>query len=159
MSAPIVLPTLKEWVEQHVRAIYVAEPGKEFDIAFNTFIHEHATITVNGRKLSRQEYKKQLETQKADQKSAVVEFLSAVEVAGDNHKPPLTGDVGTAFQVTIDERFPHTGIPRSRSIDSSLNVAIIFDENIQPGQGEPVGDHDQRRVSVLSQVTSVRTNL
>jgi hypothetical protein len=85
MSVNIVLPPLRSWAEQHLSSIIKATTQTAFDSAFEAFLSKHATITVNGKNVSRDEYKKQLRGEGFDEAGAIVQFGGAVEVPSENN--------------------------------------------------------------------------
>jgi hypothetical protein len=85
MSVNIVLPSLRNWAEQHLSSIIKATTQTAFDSAFEAFLSKHATITVNGKNVSRDEYKKQLRGEGFDEAGAIVQFGGAVEVPSENN--------------------------------------------------------------------------
>jgi hypothetical protein len=85
MSVNIVLPPLRSWAEQHLSSIIKATTQTAFDSAFEAFLSKHATITVNGKKVSRDEYKKQLQGEGFDEAGAIVQFSGAVEVPSESN--------------------------------------------------------------------------
>ncbi|KAH8093132.1 hypothetical protein BXZ70DRAFT_950206 [Cristinia sonorae] len=159
MSTAAVLPGLTDWVKQHVTTLYTATSKDAFTDAFNAFVAKNASITVNGKKISRDQYMQQLLSQKFEEAGAEVNFLATVEVPADPTQTDVAGDVGASFKATIDEKFLVLGVPETRIVTSSLNVVIIRDPTIEPphlpGKG---GLFDPRRVSVLNQVTVVDPN-
>jgi len=154
MTAAIALPSLTNWLKQHVTTLYTVTDTSAFDDAFDAFLTKDASITVNGAKITRDQYKQQLLGQKFEESGAQVNFLASVEVPADQTQTALAGDVGISFQATVDEKFLVLGAPETRSVNSSLNVVIIQDKTITPpnlpGRG---GAFDPRRVSVLNQIT------
>lgn len=75
-----VIPTLTEWAKTRVTALFEAKTAQEFDDAFNAFLAHHVdSIVVNGKKLSKAEYKASLERLRAPELSAKVEYLGDVE--------------------------------------------------------------------------------
>lgn len=76
-----VIPTLTEWAKTRVTALFEAKTAQEFDDAFNAFLAHHVdSIVVNGKKLSKAEYKASLERLRAPELSAEVKYLGDVEV-------------------------------------------------------------------------------
>ncbi|KZT67890.1 hypothetical protein DAEQUDRAFT_728669 [Daedalea quercina L-15889] len=76
---PEIVP-LTRWAENSISAIYKAPKQDDFTHAFDAFIAEDAQITVNGKHLSRAQYKELLQGERALEQSASVSFLGAVEV-------------------------------------------------------------------------------
>jgi len=154
MASNIVLPNLTNWTKQHLTTIFQATAQADFNAAFDAFIAQDVSITVNGQSTSRDDYKQQLSSGKGVEQSASVNFLGAVEVPADSTQPVLAGTVGTFFNAIIDEKFLVFGAPESNTVTSALNVVIAQDKSIQPpklpGRG---GFFDPRRVTVLNQVT------
>lgn len=83
-----VLPPLTDWAEGHLSAILKATTEAHFDSAFDAFISNHVNITVNGKPLSREQYKQQLLGESAvNKQSASVQFSGTVEVPTDAEQP------------------------------------------------------------------------
>jgi hypothetical protein len=82
------LPSLEGWVENHLISIYKAKTRDEFDVAFDAFITKHnphdkrepVSIFVNGEKMTREEYKKALLSQRELEKDVALEFDGVVKV-------------------------------------------------------------------------------
>jgi hypothetical protein len=88
MSVNIVLPTLTAWTEGHLSSVLQATTSTDFDSAFDDFLSKNVTITVNGRHLSRDEYKQQLLGESAvNKESTSVKFDGVVEVSTDQEQP------------------------------------------------------------------------
>lgn len=80
MTANIVLPNLTNWAEQHLQSIWNATSQSDFDSAFNNFVAENATITVNGNHVSRDQYKQRLLGENPIEAKVQLTFNGAVEV-------------------------------------------------------------------------------
>ena len=83
MSVNIVLPDLPTWVEGGISAIYMAKTEEQFNEAFDHFIAEKVSIRVNGKHMSRDEYKKQLQGEGFLEAGADVTFNGVVEIPND----------------------------------------------------------------------------
>lgn len=83
MTSAIVLPSLTNWVKQHLTALLKTTTQEDFDAAFNSFISQNVTITLNGKHLTRDQYKQQLQGEKFEESGALVNFLGSVEVSKD----------------------------------------------------------------------------
>ena len=59
MSQPVIL-SLPDWVKQGISTLYKAQSVDEFSEAFDAFLSARAQIKVNGKPLSREQYKKLL---------------------------------------------------------------------------------------------------
>ena len=87
MSSAIVLPSLSNWTESHISAIYKAQ--SDTSSAIDNFLSKDAVIVVNGKKISRDYFGKELQSEKFIEVSASVEFLNIVEVPSDKETPVL----------------------------------------------------------------------
>ncbi|KAJ7619584.1 hypothetical protein FB45DRAFT_931155 [Roridomyces roridus] len=127
MSVNLVLPTLKNWAQMP---------------AFDNFLSTHATVTVNGKHISRDEYKKQLQGEGFLEAGASVTFNGAA------------GVVGLFYTAVISEKLILHGEPESSQVTSSLNLVIEEDKSLTPPHlpSGVHGDFDGRRVSVLNQI-------
>lgn len=87
MSTNIVLPTLTQWVENHVTAIIQSQTQADLQTAVDAFLSKNATIVVNGAQISQAQFVTQLAGETFDEESATVTFTASVAVpatAGDN---------------------------------------------------------------------------
>ncbi|KAJ6476358.1 hypothetical protein C8R45DRAFT_1102616 [Mycena sanguinolenta] len=153
MSVNIVLPPLKTWAQQHLSSIIQATTQTTFNSAFDAFVSKNATITVNGKKVSRDEYQKQLQGEGFDEAGATVQFSGAVEVPLEGNSIQA-GVVGLFYTAIIAENIVIRDAPVQRQITSSLNLVIEEDKSLTPPH-LPHGIHgffDGRRVSALNQV-------
>lgn len=83
MTSAIVLPPLSTWVKNHITTIIQATTQAAFNQAFDDFLEQKATITVNGQATSRDAYKAQLQGENFEEVAATVTFNGAVEVPKD----------------------------------------------------------------------------
>ncbi|KAJ7619602.1 hypothetical protein FB45DRAFT_840096 [Roridomyces roridus] len=154
MSVNLVLPTLKNWAQLRLSAIIKATTPSAFDTAFDNFLSTHATLTVNGKHISRDEYKKQLQGEGFREAGASVTFNGAVEIPNDKSNTFQAGVVGLFYTAVISEKLILHGEPESNQITSSLNLVIEEDKSLTPPHlpSGVHGDFDGRRVSVLNQI-------
>ena len=52
-----VLLTLDSWVQQHITTVYSAKTVDDFNTAFDAFMSQNVIIKVNGKPMSRDQYK------------------------------------------------------------------------------------------------------
>ena len=52
-----VLLTLDSWIQQHITTVYSAKTADDFNTAFDAFISQNVIIKVNGKPMSRDQYK------------------------------------------------------------------------------------------------------
>ena len=145
MSVAIVLPTLSVWAEGHLSAVLQATTEAEFDSAFDGFLSKHASITLNGQHLSRDQYKQQLLGESAvNKRSGSVKFDSVVEVStdleqpvkvcslwylsldGTDCRPDQAGVVGAFYTATIDLNEIVFGAPAQTQSNSSINIMSVL---------------------------------
>ncbi|CCL99831.1 uncharacterized protein FIBRA_01855 [Fibroporia radiculosa] len=141
------VPPLAIWTKESVSALYTATSSANFNDAFNAFLADDAVFTVNGKHLTRAQYKDLLQGEKFLEGSAQVSFSDSVEVPKNENEPAEAGSVGLFFKVTVAERDLVFGAPVTRTVTSSLNVTIVED-----------GSALNRRVSTLSQVVLTETS-
>ncbi|KAJ6479022.1 hypothetical protein C8R45DRAFT_832855, partial [Mycena sanguinolenta] len=128
---------LNDWAQQHLSAILKATTQTEFDSAFDAFVSKNATITVNGKKVSRDEYQKQLQGEGFDEAGATVQFSGAVEAGSiqvgveatncskyDSYEVQA-GVVGLFYTATIMEHIVVRDAPVEKHITSSLNLVYV----------------------------------
>jgi hypothetical protein len=87
MSANIVLPSLSNWTENHISAIYKATSQTDTSNALDDFLSKDAVITANGEKISRTDLTKDLQSEKFLELGASVTFVNIVEVPADKAAP------------------------------------------------------------------------
>ncbi|OBZ74503.1 hypothetical protein A0H81_05157 [Grifola frondosa] len=161
MTSNIVLPSLPNFVEQHITAIFNAKTAEDFDNAFEACFSKHVSVTVNGKHISRDECKKQLQGEKTGETSAEVTFNNIVAVPAGDDQPIGTGVVGVSYKVTVFGRFFVFGARQSSSFTSSLNVVVAQDKSLPEPQSPPHvrgGATDTRRISVLNEVVLHQLN-
>ncbi|KAF9809586.1 hypothetical protein IEO21_07357 [Rhodonia placenta] len=122
-GGPEIVP-LNLWTENHITAIYKATNRADFDKAFDEFIDKNAQITLNGRKIGREEYKLQLVGEKFFERSADVSFVGSVQREGKIVDYIQTGDVGVFFKATVFGRLFYRGAPVSSTVNSSINAVV-----------------------------------
>ncbi|PPQ66403.1 hypothetical protein CVT26_011271 [Gymnopilus dilepis] len=153
MAANIVLPSLTNWTEQHITAIFQATSQDDFTSAVNAFLSDKVQITVNGQSVSRTDFVNQLSAETALEQSATVTFSGAVEVPADSTQPVAAGSVGVFFNALIAEKLRVLGGPVTRQVATSLNVVIAQDPDVPQPKPSPIhGDFDGRRVKILNEV-------
>ncbi len=84
MSVNIVLPNLPNWVQQRVNTLYGAKTTEEFDAAFDAFIAKDVTIKVNGKSVSRDDYKTMVQGEITGDVGAQVTFNGVVSVPSED---------------------------------------------------------------------------
>ncbi|PCH42850.1 hypothetical protein WOLCODRAFT_73732 [Wolfiporia cocos MD-104 SS10] len=117
---PVIIP-LTAWAEDSISALFKAT-ADNFDSAFDSFLAEDVHITVNGKHLTREQYKQQILGEKALERTANVTFLNSVEVPKDENKPAQAGTVGLFYKAQIIEKLFVLGAPAGRTITSSVNL-------------------------------------
>ncbi|KAL7278459.1 hypothetical protein ACG7TL_007457 [Trametes sanguinea] len=162
MSTAIVLPQLPDWVEQHVKALYAAKTAESFDQAFDSFISEKATIRLNGKDMSRDEYKKMIQGEITGDVGSEVTFNDIVSVPAEGGAETIgvtssTRYVGLSFKAVVYGRFFIFAQRQSSTVNSSLNVVVTGDipRPHQIGRG---GAFDGRRVTVLDEILTDEAN-
>jgi len=141
--------SLTEWTESSISDIYSATAENSFDTVFNAFLSDDARITVNGKHLTRDQYKQLLRGEQTLEHSANVTFNNSVAVPTDPGAPSQSqvGNVGIFYTAQIVEGINELGAPATRTVRSALNVLVV-------GNGVRNG----RKVSALDQVISTETN-
>ncbi|GBE77643.1 hypothetical protein SCP_0105230 [Sparassis crispa] len=148
-------PSITQWAEEHLRAIFNAVSEDVYDNAFDAFISKHVHVTVNGRYLSREHYKRLLRFEKIFDLAAApaeLSFEGVVEAPADEDHPTNAGTVGLLYKAVVASKDTTSRAPTSDTVHSSLNVVIILDNLLVP---PPIGYFDPRRVSHLSEVVVV----
>ncbi|EPQ51124.1 hypothetical protein GLOTRDRAFT_49415 [Gloeophyllum trabeum ATCC 11539] len=124
----IVPPSLTQWTEEHLSAIFEATNSQAFNQAFDAFIAPDAVITVNGVKTSVAQYKQQLQGEAFLEASATVKYDGAVEVPDSEKSPTEAGTVGVFYEATFYSELRVFGGAQASTASSSVNVMyVLFD--------------------------------
>ncbi|KAJ7191870.1 hypothetical protein GGX14DRAFT_578601 [Mycena pura] len=155
MAANIVAPTLIQFLEGNLKAIYTATDSEAFDDAFKAFLPEgdHATITLNGEKISRAQYKKVLQAETSDATKGTVTFQgpSQILAKGDTQ----AGTAGLAFTANITKKLIVEGV----TVVTSVLIAVIEEHKSHHYfHGVHGGVTDHKRIVRLDQVISEQNN-
>ncbi|EMD41322.1 hypothetical protein CERSUDRAFT_89890 [Gelatoporia subvermispora B] len=142
-----VLVKLIPYAELHIQNIFSATSQADFDEAFDAFISQNASITVNGKQLTRHEYKQRLQSENPFLQSSIVTFSNAVAVPQPDDE--ITGAVGLFYNATVQGK-PETTGRQVLILNSSLNLIVIRDPSVP--QPPPGGLSDPRRVLVLNEI-------
>ena len=105
MSTDIVLLSLSNWTESHISAIYKATTQSDTSNALDNFLEKNADITVNGKKISRDDFGKELQSEKFLEVGAIVTFNNIVEVPADKSAPVLVIYLYFHFKFRINWSF------------------------------------------------------
>ncbi|TFK81183.1 hypothetical protein K466DRAFT_445084, partial [Polyporus arcularius HHB13444] len=117
---PIIL-LLPDWVQQHITTLYNAKTADDFNTAFDTFISHHVSIKVNGKSMSRDQYKKLIMGEITNDVSADVSFSGVISVPDATKDRPATGTVGLFFKAVVFGKLFVLGHHTSSTVTSSLN--------------------------------------
>ncbi|KAH9936906.1 hypothetical protein B0H21DRAFT_825469 [Amylocystis lapponica] len=155
MSSRIVLPSLPNWTEQRLTAIFRATNPADFDAAFDAFVAPDAHITVNGKPLSHAQYKQRFASEKLEERAqdpAQVAFSGTVAAPATANESGGVGAVGAFYKATIFGRFFVFGGPTSSTVSASLNLVVADDMTLHAPR-LPGGDFDGRRATVVNEVS------
>ncbi|KAF8843681.1 hypothetical protein BDN67DRAFT_988233 [Paxillus ammoniavirescens] len=159
MSTNIVLPTLSAWAVSHLTGLLQSTTQAAFDAAFDATFASDCNVTVNGKQLSRDEYKAQLLEQSGAapvERDASVNVQGQLEVQGDQGQ--LAGLVGLFYTSLTDSKFLVLGAPAESKATSSLNIIIQPTEKNPQNPNLPIhGYFDPRRVVTVNQVVAETT--
>ncbi|KAI0702773.1 hypothetical protein C8Q76DRAFT_802360 [Earliella scabrosa] len=160
MSSNIVLPDLSTWAQRHITAVYSATTAEEFNSAFDAFVSEDVKITVNGKSMSREEYKQMVQGEITADVGAEVSFNGVVAVPSEDKdlRAIGTGTVGAFFKAVVFGKFFILGARQSSTVSSTMNIVVIQDPSLHHHQVGRGGAFDGRRVSVLDQVLTDEPN-
>ncbi|THG95843.1 hypothetical protein EW026_g5881 [Hermanssonia centrifuga] len=146
MSAQlIVASSLSDWAEAHIKAIFQATKQEAFDEAFEAFFAKHTEITVNGKKISRAQYKEQIGNEKGQEVSATVHFPGVVEVPASSNNSTADGIVAVFTNATVYLK-EVDGRPNARIVTASHTLVVVDDPSV-PHPPHTHGGPDRRRVS------------
>ncbi|KAI0705978.1 hypothetical protein C8T65DRAFT_696295 [Cerioporus squamosus] len=144
-AVPILL-TLDSWVQQHITSLYSAKTSDDFNSAFDAFISQNVTIKVNGKPMSRDQYKALIMGEIKNDDGATVAFNGTVTVLdnAETFRPTQAGSAGVFFKATVLGRIFTLGQRQTSTVTSSLNVVVTTDPSVK--------EFDNRRVSFLDEV-------
>ncbi|RPD53646.1 hypothetical protein L227DRAFT_383620 [Lentinus tigrinus ALCF2SS1-6] len=122
-SLPVLL-TLDSWVQQHITTLYSAKTADDFNTAFDAFISNNVTIKVNGKSMTRDQYKTLIMGEIKNDDGANVAFNGTVAVLDntESFRPTFTGTAGVFFKATVLGRIFTLGQRQTSTVTSSLNV-------------------------------------
>ncbi|KAF7299482.1 hypothetical protein MIND_00898300 [Mycena indigotica] len=155
MAANIVLPPLKLWAQQHLTSMLKAavQGQAAFNDAFNAFISKDAKITLNGKQVSHDAYKRAFEAA-FGVASVDVKLDETVAVADADSN--YTGLVGLFYTETARSKDLVHDVPRVLyTIDASVNILVEEDKSLHaPHLPHGIhGDFDGRRVMSVNQIS------
>ncbi|EJF60234.1 hypothetical protein DICSQDRAFT_19491, partial [Dichomitus squalens LYAD-421 SS1] len=112
------------WVEQRIKAVYTAKTTEDFDSAFDAFVAKDVTVKVNGKSMSRDEYKKMVQGEITGDAGAQVTFNGIVSPVVDADVCAMlqTGAVGAMFNAVVFGKVIIFGEAESSTVNSSMNV-------------------------------------
>ena len=87
-SSTILLPPvvpLSTFAEKGLRAIYTAPTQLAFDNAFSNFFYRNLDVTLNGQKVTSEQFKQELWNEKHHERRGTVNYLGVVDVANDTN--------------------------------------------------------------------------
>jgi len=153
----IVLPTLSAWAASHLTHVLESKTQNDFDTAFEATFAANCNFTVNGKSVSRDEYKGQLREQSAagfEESGTVVNIEGQTEVEVGN-QGQLSGLVGIFYTSLSDSKFLVLGVPSESRATSSVNLSIEPTEKNPQNPKLPIrGYFDPRRVTTVNQVVA-----
>ncbi|KAL4072765.1 hypothetical protein V8B97DRAFT_348252 [Scleroderma yunnanense] len=159
MSTAIVLPTLSAWGASHLTAILESKTESAFVAAFEATFAANLDAIVNGKHLSRDQYKQLLLEQSG---AAPLEADASVQIEGQTevlgNQGQLSGFVGLFYTSLNDSKYLVLGAPVESRTSSSINMTIEpTEKNPQPPTVHIRGYFDPRRVTAVNQIFSENT--
>ncbi|KAG6334141.1 hypothetical protein ID866_4948 [Astraeus odoratus] len=159
MSAAIVLPPLSAWAASHISSLLESKTRSAFDAAFEGTFARNLDVVVNGKHISRDQYKELLLEQSG---AAPEEAVAAVQIEGQTQvlgsQGQLSGFVGLFYSSISDSKFLVLGAPVESRTNSSINLTIEpTEKNPQPPTLPIRGFFDPRRVVAVNQVFAENT--
>ncbi|KAH0833222.1 hypothetical protein J3R83DRAFT_12282 [Lanmaoa asiatica] len=160
MSVNIVLPTLSAWAASRLTGLLESKTQADFNTTFDATFAVDCHVNVNGKPLSRAEYKTQLFSQSAaapEESDAVVNIEGQTEVE-TGHQGQLSGLVGIFYTTLSDSKYLVLGAPAESRATSSINFVIEpTEKNPQQPTVHYRGYFDPRRVTKVNQVVAEST--
>jgi hypothetical protein len=141
-------------------SILESKTQDDFNTNFEATFVANCNITVNGKPISREEYKTQLLEQSAagpEENGTVVNIEGQTQVETGN-QGQLCGLVGIFYTALSDSKFLVLGAPSESRATSSLNLVIEpTEKNPQNPNLHIRGYFDPRRVTSVNQVVAEST--
>jgi len=139
---PEIIP-LPSFVQFGLTAIYEAKTLDDFNSAFDRFFAQNMkSITFNGQKLTRDQYKSKIRgEQPLANAASSVAFGGVVTDSSDN----ITGLAGVFYKATFNVQLVVGPPPSKQVLQSSLNISVQED-------GPKTGFGDNRKVFSVDQV-------
>jgi len=120
-----VIPDLVKFTKENLTTIFHAKSQADFDSAFDAFIAREVHITVNGKHVTRDEYKQRLLGERGDlQAEPKLTFEGAVSASADQNLSANAGQVGLFFKAVVFHPYRIHDALASSTIQSSLNLSI-----------------------------------
>jgi len=148
---------LTDWAQDSINALMQATAA-EFDQAFDNFIANDAHITLNGKRISRDAYKKAIEDETSGETSASVNFLGSVENP-TNNADAEGGTVGIFYSAIIHFHPPLGGLPQAVTENSSMNLIVKDQPVMDPPPGRVPIPVDLRRAFTVNHIQAVQSTL
>ncbi|KAH7884381.1 hypothetical protein F5I97DRAFT_1889097 [Phlebopus sp. FC_14] len=155
MSVNIVLPTLSAWATGGLSSLLQSTTETAFDTTFDAIFAHNVNVTLNGKQISRDEYKAELLTQSGAaplRADASVNVEGQLEVPGDQGQ--LSGIVGIFYTSLTDSKYLILGAPAESRTTSSINLTIEPTEKNPQSNLHIHGYFDPRRVVTVNQVVA-----
>jgi len=151
---PELVP-LPLWAQDHIGQLVQAASQDAFNTAFDSFVAEHIKhIHLNGKAVSRAQYKAALAQELNLEKPAGVTFDGVVSVPDTTTQngqtfTQNTGLVGVFYKATYDRPFIILGAPAENITTASINVRV---ENDPPKTKNPPIFADNRRATMIDHI-------
>ncbi|EIW83968.1 hypothetical protein CONPUDRAFT_99654 [Coniophora puteana RWD-64-598 SS2] len=159
MPTDIILPTLTVWAQGALTGLLESKTQEDFDGRFESMFARVVNVTVNGKHLSREQYKQELLDQSAagpTQQSATLSVSGQLEVEqGDQGQ--LEGLVGLFYTSNVFSKFLVLGFPAEIKVTSSLNLVVAPKGHEVIPPHTVGGDYDSRRITTVNQIITEQT--
>lgn len=158
MTSEIVVPrssTLPVWASSRLNALLTSKTSDRFDRIFEATFARNVVVVVNGKSLTRDEYKKLLLAQSEAGPVGTTDVQIEGETVSNPSQDRSGGFVGIFFTtVGTSKRFFVLGAPATYKIVSTINLTV---ESTVPYLPVRNRYFDSRRITAVNQVLSARS--
>jgi len=147
---------LTDWAHNQINTMMQAT-SKDFDQAFDNFVASNVHVTLNGKHVSRDAYKKALKDEMTGDVSASVKFLGSVEMPTQNTSPE-DGTAGIFYSTTMQFDPKLQGLRQSVTENSSMNMIVKNQPVVKPTPGK-ISTADMRRAFTINHVQAIQSIL
>ncbi|KAI6042871.1 hypothetical protein EDC04DRAFT_2655085 [Pisolithus marmoratus] len=144
------VPPLPVWAASRLNSLLLSKTSDRFDRIFDITFAQNLDVVVNGKSLTRDEYKKVLFAQSEAGPLGTTDVQIEGETAVTLSEDRLGGFVGMFYRaVGTSKRFLVLGAPARHKVVSSINLTVT---SAVPNPPTRIRYFDPRRITAVNQV-------